>query len=46
VVQLNDATKDILVTIYGAVLAVFIQELVDYLKKKTSKRHGKHFRRS
>lgn len=43
---MNDVTKDILVTTYGVVLAVIIQELVDYLKKKTPKPPGKHFKRS
>ena len=33
--KLNDFIKDLLVTTYGAVLAVALQELVDWLKKKT-----------
>lgn len=43
---MDDLTKDLLVATYGVVLAVIIQELVDYLKKKTPKRQGKHFKRS
>ncbi len=45
-VKLNDLLKDLLVTTYGAVLAVLIQELVDRQKKKTPKPPAKHFKRS
>ena len=31
---MNDFIKDLLVTTYGAVLAVALQELVDWLKKR------------
>ncbi len=43
---MNDLTKDLLVTTYGVVLAVLIQELVNRQKKKTPKQPGKHFKRS
>lgn len=33
--KLDDFIKDLLVTTYGAVLAVALQELVEWLKKKT-----------
>lgn len=45
-VELRDWVKDLLVTTYGAVLAVLVQELVDRQKKKTPKQPGKHFKRS
>lgn len=37
VVHSEELIKDLLVTTYGAVLAVLLQELVDWLKKKTRK---------
>lgn len=43
---MDDLIKDLLVTTYGAVLAVLLQELLDRQKKKTPKRQGKHFKRS
>ena len=43
---MNGLIQDMLVTTYGVVLAVLLQLLVDYLKEKTPKPPGKHFKRS
>lgn len=43
---MEELIKDLLVTTYGVVLAVALQFLVDYLKEKTPKPPGKHFKRS
>lgn len=43
---MKEIARDVLVTTYGVILAVVVQELVDYQKKKTPKARGKHFKRS
>lgn len=39
---MDELAKDLLVTTYGVVLAVIVQELVGYLKKRASRKQPKH----